>query len=169
MRLEDHILYRVDVDDRDLKVGKKIREAEKEWIPYALVIGEKELSGGTLTVRPRFGEQFEMTLEEFLERLAADTAGKPALPANTPLLLSRRPVFMRQGISRINTPRDKPKCSRAFLIRPDISIRSVFPHAGRHAKILKHFCDAIPGRHKNKNSLTLSLRFPHGKLNRIKR
>ena len=94
LRLAQRIPYRVDVDDRDLKVGKKIREMEKEWIPYGLVIGEKEISGGTLMVRPRFGEQLEMTLDGFLERLAAETAGKPALPANTPLLLSRRPVFV---------------------------------------------------------------------------
>jgi threonyl-tRNA synthetase len=94
LRLAERIPYRVDVDDRDLKVGKKIRESEKEWIPYALVFGEKELSGGTLTVRPRIGTQVEMTLDAFLERLAAETAGKPLLSANTPRLLSRRPIFV---------------------------------------------------------------------------
>jgi threonyl-tRNA synthetase len=94
LRLADRIPYRVDVDDRDLKVARKIRGSEKEWIPYALVIGEKELSGGTLTVRPRIGEQVEMTLEAFLEKLAAETAGKPLLSANTPRLLSRRPIFV---------------------------------------------------------------------------
>jgi threonyl-tRNA synthetase len=94
LRLAERIPYRIDVDDRDLKVGKKIRESEKEWIPYALVFGEKELSGGTLTVRPRIGTQVEMTLDAFLEKLAAETAGKPLLSANTPRLLSRRPIFV---------------------------------------------------------------------------
>ena len=94
LRLADRIHYRVDVDDRALKIGKKIRESEKEWVPYALVVGEKELSGGAVTVRPRFGEQEEMALDVFLERLAAETAGKPPLSANTPRLLSKRPIFV---------------------------------------------------------------------------
>ena len=94
LKLAEQIPFRVDVDDRDLKVGRKIRDSEKEWIPYTLVVGEKELSGGTLTVRPRTGEQVEMTLPDFLERLATETAGKPAVPANTPRLLSRRPIFV---------------------------------------------------------------------------
>jgi len=94
LKLAEQIPFRVDVDDRDLKVGRKIRDSEKEWIPYTLVVGEKELSGGTLTVRPRTGEQVEMTLPDFLERLATETAGKPAVPANTPRFLSRRPIFV---------------------------------------------------------------------------
>jgi threonyl-tRNA synthetase len=94
LRLADRIHFRVDVDDRALKIGKKIRESEKEWVPYALVVGEKELSGGTVTVRPRLGEQEEMALDVFLERLAAETAGKPPLSANTPRLLSKRPIFV---------------------------------------------------------------------------
>jgi threonyl-tRNA synthetase len=94
LRLAERIPYRVDVDDRDHKVGRKVRDSEKEWIPYALVVGEKELSGGTLTVRSRQGEQMEMLLEAFLERLATETAGKPRRLANTPRLLSRRPTFV---------------------------------------------------------------------------
>jgi threonyl-tRNA synthetase len=93
LRLADRIAYRVDVDDRDLSVGKKIRESEKEWVPYTLVVGERELSGGTLTVRSRLGGQVEMSLDAFLEGLATETAGKPPRLANTPRLLSRRPIF----------------------------------------------------------------------------
>jgi threonyl-tRNA synthetase len=94
LRLADAIPFRVDVDDRDVKLGKKIRDAEKEWIPYTLVVGEKELSGGTLTVRPRLGAQLEMSVESFVERLTAETAGRPERPANTPRLLTRRPIFV---------------------------------------------------------------------------
>jgi threonyl-tRNA synthetase len=94
LRLAEAIPFRVDVDDRDVKLGKKIRDAEKEWIPYTLVVGEKELSGGTLTIRPRLGAQVEMSIDSFIERLAAETDGKPARPANTPRLLSRRPIFV---------------------------------------------------------------------------
>lgn len=94
LRLADRIPYRVDVDDRCLKLGKQIRESEKEWVPYALVVGEKELTGGNVTVRPRLGEQIEMSLDAFLERLATETVGKPQHSANLPRLLSRRPIFV---------------------------------------------------------------------------
>jgi threonyl-tRNA synthetase len=94
LQLAEEIPFRVDVDDRDVKLGKKIRDAEKEWIPYTLVVGEKELSGGTLTVRPRLGGQEEMPVASFIEKLAAETAGRPKRQANTPRLLSRRPIFL---------------------------------------------------------------------------
>jgi len=94
LRLAERIPYRVDVDDRDVKLGKKIRDAEKEWIPYVLVVGERELSGGALTVRPRLGKQEEMPLDTFLEWLSTETAGKPLRAANTPRLLSQRPIFV---------------------------------------------------------------------------
>lgn len=94
LRLAEQIPYRVDVDDRNEKLGKKIRNAEKEWIPYVLVVGEKELLGTGLTVRPRMGEQMEMTLDAFLERLSTETAAKPSRAANTPRLLSQRPIFV---------------------------------------------------------------------------
>ena len=44
---------RVDLDDDDATLGKKIRNAEKEWIPYIVVVGEKEKESGVLTVRVR--------------------------------------------------------------------------------------------------------------------
>lgn len=92
--LASRIPFRVDVDDRNLKLGKKVREAEREWVPYTIVVGARELSGeGALTVRPRVGEQVEMTFDELLQRLRDETAGKPALPANTPTSVSRRPIF----------------------------------------------------------------------------
>lgn len=94
LTLAEQIPYRVDVDDRDAKLGKKIRDAEREWVPYVLVVGDKELSGGDLSVRPRTGEQKEMSLAALLEMLDAETAGKPRRPANLPKLLSKRPIFV---------------------------------------------------------------------------
>jgi threonyl-tRNA synthetase len=95
LELARRIPFRVDVDDRDLKLGKKVREAEKEWVPYTIVIGARELSGeGPLTVRPRVGEQVEMILDELLAKLRDETAGKPTLPANTPIAVSKRPIFV---------------------------------------------------------------------------
>lgn len=95
LELARRIPFRVDVDDRDLKLGKKVREAEKEWVPYSIVIGARELSGeGPLSIRLRTGDQVDMTLEDLLARLRDDIAGKPALPANTPVALSKRPIFV---------------------------------------------------------------------------
>ncbi len=94
LELAERIPFRVDVDDRDLKLGKKVRESEREWVPYALVVGDRELSGEPLSIRPRVGEQFEMSVEEFVEHLRAETAGMPEHRANTPRLLSRRPIFV---------------------------------------------------------------------------
>ncbi len=92
--LADRIPFRVDVDDRDLKVGKKIREAEREWVPYVLVFGEKERTGDMLTVRSRTGDQAEVSLEMFIDQLKEETAALPFLPLNTPRRLSRRPIFV---------------------------------------------------------------------------
>ena len=44
---------RVDIDDRNESIGKRIRESEKEWIRYVLVIGEKEVGSANLSVRDR--------------------------------------------------------------------------------------------------------------------
>lgn len=94
LRFAEQIPFRVDVDDSNAKMGKKIRDAEKEWIPYVLVVGEREIAGGNLTVRSRLGEQVEMSLDAFLEKLSLETAGKPQRAANTPRLLSQRPIFV---------------------------------------------------------------------------
>jgi threonyl-tRNA synthetase len=45
--------YRVDFDDRDEKLGKKIRQSEIEWIPYTLILGKKEQEEQTISVRKR--------------------------------------------------------------------------------------------------------------------
>ena len=44
---------RVDLDDRDETLGKRIREAETEWTPYIIVMGEKEVKSNRLSVRDR--------------------------------------------------------------------------------------------------------------------
>lgn len=93
--LADRLPFRVDVDDRDSRVSKKVREAEKQWVPYTVVVGDREVDGeGTLTVRPRVGERFEATLVELTARLDAEVQGKPSRPLNGPRLLSRQPIFV---------------------------------------------------------------------------
>ena len=61
--------YRVDVDERDETVGKRIRDAEVEKIPVVIVYGDKE-SDEALAVRERGGEQSTRGLEDLREYLA---------------------------------------------------------------------------------------------------
>jgi len=61
--------YRVDVDESGETVGKRIRNAELEKIPYVVVWGDKE-SDESLAVRERGGEQKTVSLEEWLAELA---------------------------------------------------------------------------------------------------
>jgi threonyl-tRNA synthetase len=60
---------RVEVDDSDETVGKRIRNAEVEKIPFTIVYGDRE-SEDSLAVRERGGEQFQISLDEFLSRVA---------------------------------------------------------------------------------------------------
>lgn len=58
--------FRVEVDARNEKVGKKIREATLEKIPYMLVVGDRDMEAGTVSVRTRTGEDLgAMSLEAF--------------------------------------------------------------------------------------------------------
>jgi len=86
---------RVDVDDRSLSLGKKVRAAEKEWINYVLVIGENEVNSNVLPVRDRnAGKQMRnMKLQEIMAEIAEKTADKPFKPITLPKLLSKRPQF----------------------------------------------------------------------------
>jgi len=60
--------YRVNLDDRNESLGKKIREAELQKIPYMLVVGEKEASASTVTIRGlHTEEQLTKTIPETLK------------------------------------------------------------------------------------------------------
>jgi threonyl-tRNA synthetase len=61
--------FRVEVDERDETVGKRIRDTEVEKIPVTIVYGDKE-SDDSLAVRERGGEQSTRTLDELLSHLA---------------------------------------------------------------------------------------------------
>ncbi len=86
---------RVDIDDSSSTLQKKIREAEQEWVPYFVVIGEKEVESGMLSVRDREtkGSQQNMTTDELLTKITAKIAGKPFKPIPLPRNLSKRPQF----------------------------------------------------------------------------
>lgn len=65
----DELGFRVEVDDRNEKIGYKIREAQVQKIPYMLVIGDKEMEEGTVGVRNRKdGDLGAMKLEDFIAK-----------------------------------------------------------------------------------------------------
>ncbi|WNC16480.1 threonine--tRNA ligase [Brevibacillus brevis] len=64
---------RVELDARNEKIGYKIREAQVDKIPYMLVIGEKEMADGTLSVRRRgVGDEGAMSVDAFIEKIRAE-------------------------------------------------------------------------------------------------
>lgn len=67
--------FRVEMDDREEKLGYKIREAQMQKIPYMLVLGDKELESGNVNVR-KYGEQKSESIpfDEFLARLQEEVA-----------------------------------------------------------------------------------------------
>ncbi len=85
---------RVDLDDRDESMGRKILDAETEWIPYVVVYGDKEKETGMLSVRVREEDsQKTMSLQELINQIKSKTRGKPFKPLPLPKLLSKRPSF----------------------------------------------------------------------------
>ena len=68
---------RVDLDGRSEKIGYKIREAQLQKIPYMLVIGDKELENGTVSVRSRKGVDLgAMPLDTFIAKIQEEIASR---------------------------------------------------------------------------------------------
>lgn len=90
---------RVDIDDRNETLGKKIRDAQTEWVPYIVVIGEREVESEKLAVTIRSEstqkgqKRVEMSVEELVDRIKTECEGKPFMPLPLPKLLSLRPSF----------------------------------------------------------------------------
>ncbi len=91
---------RADFDDREESVNKKIREAGVDWVPFVAVIGDQEAETGQLTVtvrklsEPKKPCKVQMTEDELIAAVRADTAGKPYRPLYTPRKLSKKPRFI---------------------------------------------------------------------------
>lgn len=102
---------RADVDDTAHGIGKKIRSAEKEWVPLIAVVGEKEAASGVHTLRVRKAEYLEragmdldgseeQSLQSYslpwagiLQIIEANAHGEPRGRLPLPVRLSERPVF----------------------------------------------------------------------------
>ncbi|MFN7105322.1 MAG: threonine--tRNA ligase, partial [Pyrobaculum sp.] len=83
--------FRVDIDDRDETLSKKIRDAETSWVPYICVVGAREEREKTLSVRTRGGGVAKMSIEELARQLREENRGYPTRPLYMPKFLSQRP------------------------------------------------------------------------------
>lgn len=93
-QLEKHDI-RVDIDDRGESVGKKIRDAEVEWVNVIIVVGSEERESNRFRARLREDRSMrEMGLEEVVELVKGRTKGYPFRPLPLPRLLSKRPAFV---------------------------------------------------------------------------
>ncbi len=90
---------RVDIDDREETVSKKIRDAGKEWIPYVAVVGDEEVSNNNLTVTVRSKStpgkpaNVKMTAAELNERVSGEVLGYPFKRNPLAMMVSTRPRF----------------------------------------------------------------------------
>jgi threonyl-tRNA synthetase len=87
---------RVDIEDSDRTVGRKIRDAEKEWVPYIAVIGDKEKETGMLSVRKREKgkPQIEVSLDDLISELKERQGDMTWDTIGMPVLISQRPKFV---------------------------------------------------------------------------
>ncbi|WP_462272213.1 threonine--tRNA ligase [Methanohalophilus sp.] len=91
---------RADIDDREETVGKKIRNAGQEWVPYVIVVGDREAESGNINVtvreesKPKKPSKVEMSVDELNSRIIAETAGMPQGHLPLAQKLSMRPRFI---------------------------------------------------------------------------
>ncbi len=93
---------RADVDDTGDRLNKKIRKAEKEWIPYIIVVGRNEKEGDTITVRRRSdGKQVEMRLEDLVREIRSQTEGGFPYRARPPAASPVEEAEVQGGLSSL--------------------------------------------------------------------
>ena len=69
--------FRAELDNRGEKIGYKIREAQLEKLPYMVIVGEKEMEEGTVSVRSRKdGDKGALKLDEWIKELKAEVENK---------------------------------------------------------------------------------------------
>ncbi|KXS46116.1 MAG: threonyl-tRNA synthetase [Methanohalophilus sp. T328-1] len=99
-KIASRLQCRADIDDREETVGKKIRNAGQEWVPYVVVVGDRETESGNINVtvreesRPKKPSRVEMSVDELNSRIIAETAGMPQGHLPLAQKLSMRPRFI---------------------------------------------------------------------------
>ncbi|MDR2874274.1 MAG: threonine--tRNA ligase [Methanobrevibacter sp.] len=85
---------RVDIDDTTERLGKKIRNASKQWIPYTVVIGDKELEGDKFSVSIRStGDKKKMSITELVKEIKSRGENLPFKKLTIPKTISDRIKF----------------------------------------------------------------------------
>lgn len=85
---------RVDIDDTPERVGKKIRNAGKEWVPYTIVVGDNEVENETITINRRADDtKEEVSVEVLADEIHSLTSGMPFRQLPLPYLVSKRVKF----------------------------------------------------------------------------
>jgi threonyl-tRNA synthetase len=88
---------RYEIDDRSQTVGKKVRSAEKLWIPYIAVIGENEKKSGELSIRRReLKDQVKMTIDDLSKEVENKIDFAPRQRLLLPSLVSKQAIFSRE-------------------------------------------------------------------------
>jgi threonyl-tRNA synthetase len=91
---------RVDIDDREESMNKKVREAGMEWVPYVAVVGDREEESGTLTVtirslsEPKKPYKESFSADALAARVREERGDMPFRPLYTSKKLSKRPRFI---------------------------------------------------------------------------
>ncbi|MCD6483146.1 MAG: hypothetical protein J7K83_02660 [Candidatus Aenigmarchaeota archaeon] len=90
---------RVGVDDRSLSIPKKVFQAKMMWIPYIIVVGDKEMGSEKLPVvvreKSKSKEDYmeDMTVDELISKIKEEVGDKPQAPMPLPKHMSKRPIF----------------------------------------------------------------------------
>jgi len=96
-KISPFYFIRSDIDDREESVGRKIRDAEKEWIPYIVVVGEKERKEKTLSPRVRTSDLGQgdkpYTISQLHSLVLERVRDFPQQKLPLALYLSKRPKF----------------------------------------------------------------------------
>ena len=86
---------RADIDDRNETSNKKIVDSEKQWIPFTIFLGEKEINKKTFILRERGKKGLEsVTKKELISKLKSLQEDMPWKPLPLPTLMSKRVVFV---------------------------------------------------------------------------
>jgi threonyl-tRNA synthetase len=92
-KMDGHCI-RVDIDERQMTLQKRVRDAEMEWVPFIVVMGQREIESGLLPVRDRrTGQRRSMKLEQLISEVEEAMTSKPFKPLPLPKHLSKRPQF----------------------------------------------------------------------------
>ncbi|MCD6576075.1 MAG: threonine--tRNA ligase [Nanoarchaeota archaeon] len=90
---------RVSIDDRDLSIPKKVFQAKQAWVPYIVVIGDKEMESNKLPVvvreesEPKKDKIENMDVSALIDLIKSKVGDMPSWPLPVPKYMSKQPIF----------------------------------------------------------------------------